>query len=108
GVEVVEGEAKEWLLEVQLAAVFELMNRLPQGAFVTSNSTGMIEGGWLGATGATAILRTIRQGDRRPKWFSTTGTVGWCDETDQAPTHVAKASPRCGGDGPSAMIAELR
>jgi hypothetical protein len=29
GVEVLEGEAQEGLLEVQLAAIFELVNRLP-------------------------------------------------------------------------------
>ena len=47
GVEVLDGEVKQWLLEVQLAAVFELMNRLPQRAFVTSNGAGMIERRWL-------------------------------------------------------------
>jgi hypothetical protein len=43
GVKVLEDEAHEWLREVQLAAVFELMNRLPQWAFVTSNGAGMIK-----------------------------------------------------------------
>jgi hypothetical protein len=108
GVEVLEGEAKEWLFEVQLAAVFELVNRLPQGAFVTPDGAGTIEVGWSGATGATPILRTVRQGDRRPEWVSTTGAVGRCDEADQAPTTVAKSSLACRGDGPPAIIAVLR
>jgi hypothetical protein len=63
GVEVLEGEVKEWLLEVQLAAVLELMNRLPQRAFVTANGAGMVERRRFGAADTTPILWTVRQGD---------------------------------------------
>ena len=107
-VEVRDGEVKQWLPELQLAAVFELMNGLPQRPFVPPNGTGMIERRWCGTAGATAILWTVRQGDWRPEWFPTTGTVWGCDQTDQAPTAVAERSTPCRGDRPPAMRAVLR
>src|SRR5262245_30198125 len=107
-VEVRDGEIKQWLPEVHPAVVFELMNRLPQRAFIPSHGAGMIEWGWCGATGPTAILGTVPQGHGRPERFPATGAVWRLDQADQVPTAVTECSTPRGGEGASAMIAVLR
>src|SRR5262245_33362204 len=84
------------------------MDRLPQGTLVTPDGTGAIESGWVNTTGATPILRTIGQSDRRAEGFPTAGTVGWRNQTDQAPTLIAKTLLPRRGNGLSAIDTVLR
>src|SRR5919109_4019851 len=107
-VEVRDGEPKEWLLEVQLPAVFEEMNRLAQGPFVTPDGAGVIERGRMRATRATPIFRAVCQGHRRPKRLPTAGAVWWRNETDLPPARLAETPRLFGSDGLSTLITMAR
>src|SRR5919198_6716172 len=65
-------ELQQRALHMQLAAVFEKVDGLPQRPFVATESTSMVEGGWSVAARATAMFRTVPERHRRPEGASTT------------------------------------
>ena len=99
------GELQKWALHVQLAAVFEEVDGLPQRPFVTTESAGMVEEGWSVAARPTSMFRAGRERHGRPEGTSTTWAIRRLDETDEAPTGVAETSRRILCDGLPATIA---
>src|SRR5919201_1824310 len=102
--EVIERQLQKWAFQLQLAAVLEEMDGLPQGPFIATDGAGMVERGWSVATRATSMFRAIRERHGRPEGASTTWAIRRLEETDEVPTGVAESSRRIVCDGLPATI----